>query len=176
MAAGAIIRQMMDGLVGTDDEGKTIPALALKWEPSDEGRVWTFHLRDAKWSNGDPITAEDFVYSFRRLADPETAAPYSSYLEDAKVQGAAEILQGKAKPDTLGVKALDAKTLQFTLTAPVPYFPDMLIQQFTYPVHRATVEKFGEKWTQPGNYVSSGAYILKEWHVNSHITMDKNPT
>ena len=175
MAAGAIIRQMMDGLVGTDAEGKTIPALALKWEPSDEGRVWTFHLRDAKWSNGDPITAEDFVYSFRRLADPETAAPYSSYLEDAKIQGAAEILQGKAKPDTLGVKALDKKTLQFTLTAPVPYFPDMLIQQFTYPVHRATVEKFGEKWTQPGNYVSSGAYILKEWHVNSHITMDKNP-
>mgnify|MGYP000612462459 FL=1 len=93
MAAGAIIRQMMDGLVSTDAEGKTIPALALKWEPSDEGRVWTFHLRDAKWSNGDPITAEDFVYSFRRLADPETAAPYSSYLEDAKVQGAAKILQ-----------------------------------------------------------------------------------
>ena len=175
MAAGAIIRQMMDGLVSTDAEGKTIPALALKWEPSDEGRVWTFHLRDAKWSNGDPITAEDFVYSFRRLADPEVAAPSSSYLEDAKIQGAAEILQGKAKPDTLGVKALDEKTLQFTLTAPVPYFPDMLIQQFTYPVHRATVEKFGEKWTQPGNYVSSGAYILKEWHVNSHITMDKNP-
>ena len=175
MAAGAIIRQMMDGLVSTDAEGKTIPALALKWESSDEGRVWTFHLRDANWSNGDPITAEDFVYSFRRLADPATAAPNSSYLEDAKIQGAAEILQGKAKPDTLGVKALDKKTLQFTLTAPVPYFPDMLIQQFTYPVHRATVEKFGEKWTQPGNYVSSGAYILKEWRVNSHITMDKNP-
>ena len=130
MAAGAIIRQMMDGLVGTDAEGKTIPALALKWEPSDEGRVWTFHLRAAKWSNGDPITAEDFVYSFRRLADPETAAPYSSYLEDAKVQ------------------------------LPRP------------PRHGREIRR---KWTQPGNYVSSGAYILKDWRVNSHITMDKNP-
>lgn len=175
MASGAIIRQLMDGLVAADGEGKTVPSLAKSWEASDEGRTWTFHLRDAKWSNGDPITAEDFVYSFRRLADPATAAPYGSYLADAKVANAEDILNGKAKPESLGVKALDAKTLQFSLTVPVPYFPDMLIQQFVYPVHRATVEKFGDKWTQPGNYVSSGAYILKEWRVNSHITVDKNP-
>jgi len=117
MAAGAIIRQMMDGLVGTDAEGKTIPALAEKWESEGE-RIWTFHLRDAKWSNGDPITAEDFVYSFRRLADPATGAPFGSYLVDAQVENAEDILNGKAKPETLGVKALDAKTLQFTLIAP----------------------------------------------------------
>ena len=117
MAAGAIIRQLMDGLVGTDAEGKTIPALAEKWESEGE-RIWTFHLRDAKWSNGDPITAEDFVYSFRRLADPATGAPFGSYLVDAQVENAEDILNGKAKPETLGVKALDAKTLQFTLIAP----------------------------------------------------------
>ena len=174
MAAGAIIRQLMDGLVGTDAEGKTIPALAEKWESKGE-RIWTFHLRDAKWSNGDPITAEDFVYSFRRLADPATGAPFGSYLVDAQVENAEDILNGKAKPETLGVKALDAKTLQFTLIAPVPYFPDMLIQQFTFPVHRATVEKYGNKWTQPGHYVSSGAYLLTDWKVNSHINMERNP-
>ena len=174
MAAGALIRQMMDSLVGSDAAGKTVPALAEKWE-SDGDKVWTFHLRDAKWSNGEPITADDFVYSFRRLTAPETGAPYASYLADGKVANAEEVMLGKAKPETLGVKALDKKTLQFTLTAPVPYFPDMLIQQFTYPVHRATVEKFGDKWTQPGNYVSSGAYKLKEWRVNSHIALEKNP-
>ena len=86
-------------------------------------RIWTFHLRDAKWSNGDPITAEDFVYSFRRLADPATGAPFGSYLVDARRENAEDILNGKAKPETLGVKALDAKPLQFTLIAPVPYFP-----------------------------------------------------
>ncbi|MGN6877069.1 ABC transporter substrate-binding protein, partial [Neisseria sp. P0021.S007] len=145
-----------------------------KWESEGE-RIWTFHLRDAKWSNGDPITAEDFVYSFRRLADPATGAPFGSYLVDAQVENAEDILNGKAKPETLGVKALDAKTLQFTLIAPVPYFPDMLIQQFTFPVHRATVEKYGNKWTQPGHYVSSGAYLLKDWKVNSHINMERNP-
>ena len=174
MAAAAVIRQIMDGLVGTDGEGRTIPALAQKWESRGD-RIWTFHLRDAKWSNGDPITADDFVYSFRRLADPGTGAPFGSYLADAKVQNAEAVLNGKAKPETLGVKALDKKTLQFTLDAAVPYFPDMLIQQFTFPVHRATVEKYGGKWTQPENYVSSGAYKMKEWKVNSHISMARNP-
>ncbi|MDO4878972.1 MAG: peptide ABC transporter substrate-binding protein [Neisseria sp.] len=175
MAAGAVIRQLMEGLAATDAEGKTIPALAEKWESDADGKVWTFYLRDAKWSNGDPVTADDFVYSFRRLADPATGAPFASYLADAQVENADEVLHGKAKPEMLGVKAVDAKTLQFTLTAPVPYFPDMMIQQFTYPVHRASVEKYGDKWTQPGNYVSSGAYVLKEWQVNSHIAMTRNP-
>ena len=115
------------------------------------------------------------MYSFRRLADPATGAPFGSYLVDAQVENAEDILNGKAKPETLGVKALDAKTLQFTLIAPVPYFPDMLIQQFTFPVHRATVEKYGNKWTQPGHYVSSGAYLLTDWKVNSHINMERNP-
>ncbi len=174
LAAGAIIRQMMDGLVGTDGEGKTVPALAEKWE-SDGDKVWTFHLRDAKWSNGDPITADDFVYSLRRLADPETGAPYAGYLADGKVINAEEVLTGKAKPETLGIRALDKKTLQFTLSMPVPYFPDMLVQPWIYPVHKATVEKYGDKWTQPENYVVSGAYKLKEWRVNSHILLEKNP-
>lgn len=174
MAANTVVRQLMDGLTASDDEGKTIPGLATHWE-SQGDRIWTFHLRDANWSNGDPITAEDFVYSFRRLTDPKTGGIYGGYLADGKVLNADAIMQGKAKPETLGVKALDRKTLQFTLTESVPYFPDMMVMAWTFPVHKATVEKYGDKWTQPAHYVSSGAYLLKEWRVNSHIRLEKNP-
>lgn len=174
MAANTVIRQLMDGLTASDGEGKTIPGLATHWE-SQGDRIWTFHLRDAQWSNGDPITADDFVYSFRRLTDPKTGGIYGGYLADGKVLNADAIMQGKARPETLGVKALDKKTLQFTLTESVPYFPDMMVMAWTYPVHRATVEKYGDKWTQPEHYVSSGAYLLKGWRVNSHIKMEKNP-
>lgn len=99
------------GLTTTDADGNTIPGMAEKWESADN-KTWTFHLRDAKWSNGDPVTAEDFVYSLRRVTDPATASPYASYLADAKVVNAQDIIDGKAKPDTLGVKAIDPKTLE----------------------------------------------------------------
>lgn len=169
-----ILRQMLVGLTGTDNDGNTVPALAESWE-SPDNKVWTFRLRDAKWSNGDPITAEDFVYSLRRVTDPATASPYATYTEDAKIAGAADIVAGKTKPETLGVKAIDAKTLEITLTEPVPYFPDMMVHTPMRPVHKATVEKFGEKWTLPENAVVSGPYKLKEWQVNSQIVLERNP-
>ena len=169
----AIIRQMLVGLTTTDPDGKTIPGMAESWENTDN-KVWTFKLRDAKWSNGDPVTANDFVYSFRRLVDPNTASPYASYLADAKVVGAQEIIDGKAKPDTLGVKALDDKTLQVTLSEPVPYFPDTLIHTSVKPVNQKTVEKFGEKWTDPANIVVNGPYKISEWQVNDKIVLERN--
>ena len=121
-----ILRQMLVGLTTTDAEGKTIPGMAESWE-SEDNKVWVFKIRDANWSNGDPVTAEDFAYSLRRLVDPNTASPYASYLADAKVVGADAVINGEASPETLGVKALDAKTLEVTLSEPVPYFPDTLI-------------------------------------------------
>lgn len=169
-----IIRQMFEGLTTTDNDGKTIPGMAEKWESSDN-KTWTFHLRDAKWSNGDPVTAEDFVYSFRRLTDPATASPYASYLADAKVVNAQQIIDGKAKPDSLGVKAIDNKTLQITLNEPVPYLPDMLIHTSVKPVNKKVVEQHGDKWTQPANFVGNGAYTLKEWVVNDKIVLQRNP-
>ena len=169
-----VIRQLLHGLVASDGEGNTVPALAEKWE-SPDNKVWTFHLRDAKWHNGDPITAHDFVYSLRRLTDPATASPYASYLADAKVQNAAAVQSGKAKPESLGVTAINDKTLQITLTQAVPYFPDMMLLPVTYPVHRATVEKHGDKWTQPQNYTANAAYALKEWTVNSQIILERSP-
>lgn len=168
-----IIRQMLVGLTTTDPDGKTIPGMAESWENTDN-KVWTFKLRDAKWSNGDPVTANDFVYSFRRLLDPNTASPYASYLVDAKVMGADAILEGKAGLDSLGIKALDDKTLQVTLSEPVPYFPDTLIHTSVKPVHQATVEKFNEKWTDPDNIVVNGPYKISEWQVNDKIVLERN--
>lgn len=171
-----IIRQMLIGLVGTDKTGATVPSAAESWTNVDE-KVWTFKLRnDIKWSNGDPLTAHDFVYSLQRLINPETGSPYASYLVDAKVLNAFDITEGKAKVDALGVKALDDTTLEITLTEPVPYLPDLLTLPVTYAVNKKAVETHGEKWVEPANYVVSGAYKLKDWVVNSHITIEKNPS
>lgn len=167
------LRQMFVGLTSTDPDGNTIPGMAESWESSDN-QTWVFKLRDAKWSNGDPVTAQDFVYSLQRLVDPATASPYASYAEDAKMLNAAAIVNGKAKPDTLGVKAIDDKTLEITLEQPVPYFPDMLIHTSMKPVHQKTLEAHGEKWTAPENIVVNGPYKVSEWVVNSHITMMRN--
>ncbi|OOR91198.1 oligopeptide ABC transporter substrate-binding protein OppA [Moraxella caviae] len=168
-----VIRQMLVGLTTTDSEGNTIGGMAESWE-SPDNKIWTFKLRDAKWSNGDAVTAHDFVYSMQRLVDPATASPYATYLETAMVSGAADIIAGKAAPSTLGVKALDDKTLEVTLSEPVPYFPDTLIHSSMKPVHKATVEAHGDKWTQAGNIVVNGAYTLAEWQVNSHIKLKRN--
>ena len=170
-----VVRDLFEGLVETDAQGKIVPAVAASWA-SDDNRVWVFKLRqDAKWSNGEPVVAEDFVYSWRRLVNPATASPYASYLQAAKIAHIDEILAGKQAPDTLGVKATDPHTLEITLSAPVPYFPQMLYHAATKPVHRATVEKFGVKWTQPENFVGNGAYIINKWVVNERIELVKNP-
>lgn len=169
-----IDRQMLEGLTSTDADGKTIPGMATSWE-SPDNKVWTFKLRDANWSNGDPVTAQDFVYSMRRVVDPNTASPYSSYLVDAKVVGADKIVEGAAGIDTLGVKALDDKTLQVTLSDTVPYFPDMMIHTSVKPVHQKTVEEFGDKWTDPANIVVNGPYKVSKWQINDELVLTRNP-
>lgn len=175
MGAFSIIRQMLLGLTSSDATGKTIPSAAESWT-SEGDKVWTFNLRkDMKWSNGDPVTAHDFVYSMRRLTNPETGSPYSGYLVDIKVVGAQEISEGKAKPDTLGVKAIDDHTLQISLKEAVPYLPDLLTLPVTYAVNQKAIEQHGDKWLDPANMVVSGAYKLKEWKLNSHLTIERNP-
>ncbi|MGL4858952.1 MAG: ABC transporter substrate-binding protein [Enterobacteriaceae bacterium] len=172
---GNIVLDLMEGLVQLDNNGKTIPGIAERWENQDF-KVWTFHLRpDAKWSNGDPVTAADFVYAWQRAIDPATASPYGTYFVQAHVVNADDIISGQKKPDALGVKALDAHTLEVTLSSPVPYFYKMLQHYTTYPVPKAAIEKYGNKWTQPGNYISNGAYTLAEWVVNEKIVLKRNP-
>jgi len=169
-----VIRELLEGLVNQDANGNTIPGVAETWETTDN-KTFTFHLRkDAKWSNGDPVTAEDFVYSFKRAVDPATASPYSWYLEMTTMKNADEIIAGKADKETLGVKALDDYTFQVELETAVPYFVVMMGHTTVKPVHKATVEKYGEKWTKPENFVGNGAFVLKNWVVNERIEMVPN--
>jgi oligopeptide transport system substrate-binding protein len=169
-----VMRDLFEGLVMQDAKAELIPGVAESWTVSDDGKTYTFKLRaDAAWSDGSPVTAEDFVYSFRRLVNPETGAEYASMLYP--IVNAQEVNEGTAKPEDMGVNAIDAATLEITLDAPTPYFLEMLTHQATYPVNKASIEKDGADWLKPGKLVSNGAFTLAEWVPNDHLRMVKNP-
>ncbi|PVE23700.1 ABC transporter substrate-binding protein [Microvirga sp. KLBC 81] len=168
-----ILRDMLEGLVAYSAKGEAIPGQAEKWEVADDGKTYRFTLRNGlKWSNGDPVTAEDFVFSYRRIMDPATGAKYANILYPIK--NAEKINKGQAKPEELGVKAVDAKTIEITLEAPTPYFIELLTHQTSLPVHKGSVDKFGKDFVKPGNMVTNGAYKLAEFVPNSHIKLVKN--
>ncbi|RPE86218.1 oligopeptide transport system substrate-binding protein [Vespertiliibacter pulmonis] len=172
-----IARQLLEGLVNTDDLDNIIPGVAERWEFSPDFKTLTFYLRhNAKWSNGDPVTAHDFVYAWQRLADPKTASPYATYLEFMKLENVADVVAGKKSPTELGVKAVDDYTLQLTLTAPVPYAAELTQHASLYPVHRATVEKYGENWTLPEHFIGNGAYKIAHRVLNEKLELERNPT
>jgi oligopeptide transport system substrate-binding protein len=169
-----VIRELLEGLVNQDADGKIIPGVAERWETTDN-KTFTFYLRkDAKWSNGDPVTAHDFVYSFQRAVDPATASPYSWYLDMTTMTNASDIIAGKKDKSTLGVKAVDDYTFEVHLESAVPYFVMMTGHTTLKPVHKATVEKFGDKWTKPENFVGNGAFVVNNWVVNERIEMIPN--
>lgn len=170
-----IARDQFEGLTIANLDGEVIPGVAESWE-NDEGKVWRFKIRqDAKWSNGEPMTAEDFVYSWKRLVDPDTASPYASYLEYAHVENVNDIINGKQSSDTLGVKALDNNIFEVTLTESIPYLDKLVSHIVLAPVHKATVEAHDNQWTNPKNFVGNGAYKLKDWVVNERIVLERNP-
>lgn len=169
-----IIRDLLEGMVNQDDLGNLIPGVAASWK-SDDNKVWIFNLRkDAKWSNGEAVTANDFVYSWRRLGDPKTGSPYASYLAMTAMKNAEAVIEGKKPVDALGVEAVDEYTLKVTLDKPLSYFVSMLVHTSMKPVHRATVEKYGDKWTSVNTYVGNGAFKLNKWVVNERIVLTKN--
>ena len=169
-----VIRDLLEGLVNQDADGNTIPGVAERWETTDN-KTFIFHLRkDAKWSNGDPVTAEDFVYSFQRAVDPATASPYSWYLDMTTMVNASDIIAGKKDKNTLGIKAIDENTLEIKLASSVPYFVMMMGHTTMKPVHKATVEEFGDQWTKPENFVGNGAFVMSKWVVNERIEMTPN--
>lgn len=171
----AIYNELFETLTITDPNGELIPGAAVSWS-SPDSKVWTIKLRpEAKWSNGDPVTAHDFVYSFRRLADPKTSAPYSSYLQYMNLANINEVIAGKQPADTLGVKAIDDLTLEITLSQPVAHLPIMLSHFSLAPVHQKTVEQFGQKWVEPANFVGNGAFKLQEHIVNEKVVVVRNP-
>lgn len=168
--------QLLEGLVTRDSDGNIIPGVAESWQNTPDFKLWTFNLRkDAKWSNGEPVTAHDFVFSLKRLGDPKTASPYSSYLNYLQLENAQDIIDGKKSPDELGVKALDDYTLQLTLSNSVPYLVNMMTHQTMLPVPRAVVEKFGDAWVKKENYVGNGAYKLADHVINEKIVFERNP-
>jgi oligopeptide transport system substrate-binding protein len=170
-----IAYELYEGLATLDDHGNATGGVAKSWDVSDDGKTYTFHLReDAKWSNGEPITSDDVVYSLRRIVDPKVAAEYA-YIY-APILNADEINSGKEKDLTkLGVVAVDPHTVKVTLKAPTPYFIGLLAHTSGQIVNQKVVEKFGDQWTRPGNNVSSGAYMITEWVPQSRIVMVKNP-
>lgn len=168
-----ILRDLYEGLVIYDAAAKVIPGVAESWTVSDDGVTYTFKLReDAKWSNGDPVTADDFVFAFQRIMTPETGAKYSNILYPLK--NAEKINKGEAEPSTIGAKAIDAQTLEITLEQATPYFLELLTHQTGLPMHRASVEQHGSDFVKPGNMVSNGAYQLAEFIPNSHVKVVKN--
>ncbi|WP_084863304.1 peptide ABC transporter substrate-binding protein [Salibaculum halophilum] len=175
VSGSEIVRDLFEGLYNQDKQGNLAPGVAVSHEVSDDGLTYTFTLRDdAKWSNGDTVTAGDFVYAWRRAASPELASPYSWYLGLMSVENIDAVIAGEAEPETLGVTAIDDTTLEVTLSEPLPYFPQMVTHSTTFPVHQPTVEEHGDQWTHPENIVSNGAYVLTEHVPQERSVREKN--
>jgi oligopeptide transport system substrate-binding protein len=169
-----ILLNLFEGLVVLDPGGNVAPGAAESFAISEDGLTYTFRLRaNAKWSNGEPVTAGDFVYSLRRIEDPKTRSQYAEVLYPIK--NAQEVNTGKAALTVLGVAAVDARTVEITLKAPTPYFLQLLTHTSSLPVNEKAVARFGQEWLKPGNMVSNGAYMLDDVKPNSHIRIVKNP-
>ncbi|MDI5884687.1 peptide ABC transporter substrate-binding protein [Cobetia amphilecti] len=169
-----VVGDLFEGLVTEAADGERIPGAAESWQISDDGKTYTFTLREnGKWSDGEPVTAEDFVYALKRIMTPENASDYAYILYPIK--NAKAINSGEAEPDTLGVRAVDDHTLEITLERPTPYFLDQLSHYTAYPLPKHVVEKYGKDWTDPGKMVSNGAFELSEWQPQTRIVALKNP-
>jgi oligopeptide transport system substrate-binding protein len=168
-----VIGDMMMGLYTEAAESKAIFGAAENASVSPDGKTWRFTLREHSWSDGSPVTAEDFVYAWRRTLDPKTASKYGAILYAFK--NARAVMEGKLPPTALGVRTEGEHTLLLELEHPAPYLPELLAHNITYPVPRHVIEAKGAAWTQPGNYVSNGPYVLAERVANDHITLKKNP-
>lgn len=169
------VRDLFEGLMNQDADGNLIPGVATGYTTNDAKDVYTFTLRDnARWSDGNPVTAHDFVYSWRRLADPATASPYSWFADIMALENVGAVMSGESPPEALGIRALDNHTLEVRLTASLPYFAAMTTHASTFPSPQWTVRTFGDAWTKPGNIVGNGAYVLTEHIPNETATRERN--
>lgn len=165
---------LFEGLVTLDEAGHNIPGVATSWETSADGKTWTFHLRkDARWSNGQPVTADDFVYAWRREVDPATGSEYSQAL--TPIENAIDIASGKMPTSSLGVESAGKQTLIVHLHAPTAYLVSLLTNPYLYPLYEPAIKQWGDAWTLPEHMVSNGAFQLSDRVINGHITVVKNP-
>jgi oligopeptide transport system substrate-binding protein len=168
-----VVGDVLVGLTTDAANGEPMPGAATSWETSVDGLTWTFHMRDHLWSDGQPVTAQDFVFAWRRILEPARAAPYAYYLW--LIKNGKAISDGKLPPTALGVAAPDDKTFVIHLEHPAPYMLEYLLHQAVFPVPRHVVEAKGDAWARPENYVGNGPYNVTEWVPNDHITLVKNP-
>jgi oligopeptide transport system substrate-binding protein len=172
---GRVAYALFDGLVHFDRRGVPQPAIAQSWDVSPDAKTYTFRLRaNAKWSNNEPVTANDFVESWKRTLSPETAAEYAYVMYHIK--NAEAFNEGKIKDFSLvGVHALDAQTLRVELEDPTPYFLDLLAYVPYLPVYIPSVKQFGDEWIKPAHLVNNGPFLLEEWRLNYRIRLRRNP-
>jgi oligopeptide transport system substrate-binding protein len=169
-----VLDDLFEGLVTLNEVGHTIPGVASSWETSTDGKTWTFQLRNsARWSNGQPVTAQDFVYAWRRQVDPATGSEYAQAL--TPIVNAMDAAAGKVPPSKLGVESAGPHTLVVHLNAPTAYLLALLTNPYLYPIYEPAVKQWGDGWTQPGHMVSNGAFLLTDRVFNGHITIEKNP-
>lgn len=170
-----VIRDLFEGLTNQDAQGKIVPGVAQSWS-SNDNKTWVFTLRNnARWSNGDPVTAQDFVYSWQRLVDPKNSSPFAWFAGLSGIENAAAITKGEMTPDKLGVIAQGKTQLKVTLDRPVPWFPALVANVALFPVPQKTIAQEGDSWTSPGKLVGNGAYQLSERVVNEKIVLIRNP-
>lgn len=164
-----------EGLVTYDEKGEVVAGNAESWESNDDLTVYTFHLRDGlKWSDGSDLTANDYVYSALRVLTPATAGQYVNMISDYVVN-AEEFYNGTANAEDVGIKAVDDKTLEFTLKSPCPYFVDLVSMWVYFPVQEATIEANGDKWTnQADTYICNGPFKITDMKMGESVVLEKN--
>lgn len=169
------IASVLEGLYQLDGAGNTIPGMAVKEEISEDGKVHTFTLRDAKWSDGQPVTANDFVFAWRRLANPKTASEYAYMIGVAGIKNAEGVMSGEKPITELGVTAVDDKTLKVELDYPVPFFDQLAAFPPFYPIREDFYDKYKEQYAlTPEAILSNGAFKMTEWNQGANYTMVKN--
>jgi oligopeptide transport system substrate-binding protein len=168
-----IVCDMFLGLMTEDAMARPIPGAAESYTVSDDGLVYTFKIRDHKWSDGMPVTAHDFVYSFRRVGNPKTAAQYAPILYP--IQNMQRAAEGKVAPQKIGVRAIDDRTLELRFAFQVPYIEHLLMHETAMPIPAHVVKKYDGAWIDAAHIATNGPYTLKEWVSNDHIHLVKNP-
>ncbi|MCZ6708730.1 MAG: peptide ABC transporter substrate-binding protein [Gammaproteobacteria bacterium] len=169
-----ILTDLFMGLTTFNARGETIPGVAKSWRVSDDGLVWTFELQpNLTWSDGEPLTAHDFVYAFRRLLAPETAASLAYFMYP--LSNAEQVNAGSLPATALGALALDPHRLRLTLHKPYPHLPERLLYPTGYPVPAHVINKVGDAWVKPDHWVSNGAYVLADWQPQAHVELRRNP-
>jgi len=173
VAEAAILREVFEGMYTDAADGSPMLGVADSAQTTPDGLVWTFHLRPEIWSDGQPVTARDFVYAYQRMLNPKTGSSYAYLLYVLK--NAQPINDGKMPISALGATALDDRTLQLTLEHPASYLPELLKHQAFFPIPAHSVEVLKDRWADPGKIVSNGAYTLSEWKLGDYVRLEKNP-